>query len=271
MTAIDFDEADLAEGRLLVTTLDGSQWALGDLAIRVAGPGAQTHAHDGSTAKLSFFADAIGIHHEQLARYRSVASAWPPDTRVPGASWTLHRTLAPLPADDRRTILVEFIAACELGGTRPTRDRLLSKLRSKPILPDDEPSTVPSQVACATETPPETVKVEPQPREPEPEPDPGDYIGIDAPEWMTTELARIRINNDKPQTSTRVALTVNEAMGQFHELEAKVAALNEYRRSLLFAIVSQRPAWWPALEPKLAVMDAEEQWLLDELDAAGNE
>ena len=257
---ITWSDDDLAEGRRLVEALDGSQWALGDLAIRVAGPAQTTHARDGSVARLSFFADAIGLHHEQLNRYRSVATAWPPERRVPGASWTLHRTLAPLPPEDRFTILAEFMAACELGGAKPTRDRLLDKLRTKPILPVDEPNVVPTLAECLADPPVEQV-AEPKVQLPD-EPDP-ERVRVEAPTWMPLELARIRIAADRPTTSAPVELTVNEAMAQFHELEIRVAALNEYRRSLLFAIVAQRPTWWPELEPKLDEMDTTEQWLVE--------
>lgn len=260
MTALNFTDDDLAEGRRLVAALDGSQWALGDLAVRVAGPSTFTHAHDGSTARLSFFADAIGLHHEQLGRYRSVACAWPPQTRVPGASWTLHRTLAPLPERDRHTILSEFIIACEAGGARPTRDLLLTKLRTKPILPEEEPNVLPSAAALAADPPTVTVSTERARVAPD-EPDP-EVVRVDAPDWMVTELARIRIASDRPVGREPVDLTVNEAMTQFYELDIRVRELNEYRRQLLFSIVAQRPSWWPELEPKLDEMDAAEQWLV---------
>jgi len=259
VTALNFTDEDLAEGRRLVAALDGSQWALGDLAVKVAGPSSFTHAHDGSTARLSFFADEIGLHYEQLGRYRTVASAWPPETRVPGASWTLHRTLAPLP--ERHLLLTEFIMACEAGGARPTRDRLLAKLRTAPILSEQEPNVVPSLAACLAEPP--TVSVPARARAQTEEVDTSDEVRIEAPSWMATELARIRIAGDVPEATEQVVLTVNEAMAQFHELEMRVAALNEYRRSLLFSIVAQRPTWWPSLEPKLDEMDEAEQWLVD--------
>jgi len=264
---LEFDEDDLAEGRRLVAALDGAQWELGDLAIKIAGPAKNTRARDGSIAKLSVFSDAIGLHYEQMNRYRSVATAWPPEQRVPGASWTLHRTLAPLPERDRFTLLVEFISACEGMNIKPTRDLLLTKLRAKPILPEQEPSVMPSMKELLADRPqarpnPPTGGTKAAEKQTLEMVNAADMVAVDAPSWVSTELTRIRMVDEVPVSIEQRMLTVDEAMAQFYELEKRVSELNEYRRCLLFAIASKQPTWWPELERKLDAMDEEEQYLV---------
>lgn len=127
-------DADLAQGRRLVADLDTAQWELGDLARRVAGPTPPRGRHDPHRAALNEFAEAIGIAPTRLAEYRAVASAWAPDERIEGASWTLHRGLVGRP--DRAEHLAAFLAACRAEGVAPTRDRLRS-WPPHPPRPDD--------------------------------------------------------------------------------------------------------------------------------------
>lgn len=76
-----------SEGRSLVETIGKSQWALGDLAIRVS-----TNAHYGQHG-LELYAENIGIEFTSLLRYRDVAKAYENATRV-ALSWTHHRLIA---------------------------------------------------------------------------------------------------------------------------------------------------------------------------------
>jgi hypothetical protein len=72
---------------------DGERnWFLGDAALEIAPMGADS-AHNGRDALLAQYADEVGIGAGSLIKYRQVADAWPPETRVLGASWTVHRVL----------------------------------------------------------------------------------------------------------------------------------------------------------------------------------
>src|SRR4051794_15588495 len=72
---------------------DGQRnWFLGDAALEIAPMGAD-RSNNGRDALLAQYADEVGIEPNSLRLYRQVASAWPPDTRVSGTSWTVHRTL----------------------------------------------------------------------------------------------------------------------------------------------------------------------------------
>lgn len=131
-----YSDDEVAEGRRLVATLDQSQWALGDLAVRVAGPAGATRAHDGSYGLLSEFAELIGLTGEQLSRYRVVATAWPAGERVEGASWTLHRTVSP--SETRHAELSGFIALARREHFSPTHRRLLEYLGRSPARAGEE-------------------------------------------------------------------------------------------------------------------------------------
>ena len=124
---LPWSDCDVAEGRRLVTDLDRSKFALGDLAIRVAGPSPGRGQRDGSYALLAQFAEAIGVSGESLSSYRAVSTAWPDETRIEGATWTLHRAL--VNREHRLDELADFIAAARRDGFVPTRTALVKRLR----------------------------------------------------------------------------------------------------------------------------------------------
>jgi hypothetical protein len=124
---LGWSDDQLARGRRLVHDLDHARFELGDLAIEIAGPSKARGHRDGSYAVLANFASEIGMGGEDLARFRSVASAWPPDERIEGATWTLHRSVANRP--DRHAVLADFIAEARREGFNPTRSRLIERLR----------------------------------------------------------------------------------------------------------------------------------------------
>jgi hypothetical protein len=85
-------KALVKEGIALAKQGAEARWGLGDNALKVA-PIGQDGAHNGSADKLEQYASEIGVEYETLRRYRQVSASWPPETRVSGASWTLHREL----------------------------------------------------------------------------------------------------------------------------------------------------------------------------------
>lgn len=113
---------DVARGRELVAALGRSQWALGDLALKVA-PAGINGAHNDVLDK---FSEEIGTDADQLRQYRWVAAAWPPVTRVTGATYSMHRELANNPS--RRELMAEYMA---LGG-RPSGRGLQAFLGKRP-------------------------------------------------------------------------------------------------------------------------------------------
>lgn len=82
----------IAEGRTLVKDLNQRRWELGDLALEIAPMGA-SHAHNDAEVKLARFATEIGLELRPVEQYRQVAMAWPQSTRVPSASWSVHREM----------------------------------------------------------------------------------------------------------------------------------------------------------------------------------
>lgn len=87
-----YTKRQVAEGRRLVEQLQQDKWRLGDLALEVA-PMGDGHARNGASDVLDDYADAIGLEAGTLRQYRTVANAWPDGTRVPSASWSVHREL----------------------------------------------------------------------------------------------------------------------------------------------------------------------------------
>jgi len=141
----EFSDAELADGRRAVAALDSAQWDLGDLALRVAGPVPPRGAHDPNRERLASFAEAIGIAPKRLAGYRSVASAWSPEDRLPGAAWSLHRGLAG--RADRVEALTGYLALCREEGAAPTRAGLQRHSAGAPGASPRSPSfTIPATI-----------------------------------------------------------------------------------------------------------------------------
>ena len=69
-----------------------SNWAIGDAGLKVE-PVGENGAHNGSSATLADFAEDISETLAKVQSCRTVSHAWPPRTRVLGASWTTHRIL----------------------------------------------------------------------------------------------------------------------------------------------------------------------------------
>ena len=89
----DWDDA-VAEGRRLVAQEEDAKWRLGDLALELVPlrdrPGRPENRYAGTNI-LTEFAKAIDIDVGTLRQYRTVAAAWPPQTRVGGRSWSWHQ------------------------------------------------------------------------------------------------------------------------------------------------------------------------------------
>jgi WhiB family redox-sensing transcriptional regulator len=111
-TALSWDEA-VAEGLKLTSSLDAHRWRLGDLCLEVA-PASATGVRTGALAVLDRFADAVGHEFRSMRDYRQTAIAWPPESRVKGATWGAHREVVSRP--DRRELLLRVVA--EKGSCR---------------------------------------------------------------------------------------------------------------------------------------------------------
>jgi hypothetical protein len=72
----------------------GSQaaWFTGDCALEIA-PMNDDHGRTGAEEALRQFADEIGTAFETVRGLRTVAAAWPKDTRRADMSWSAHRVL----------------------------------------------------------------------------------------------------------------------------------------------------------------------------------
>ncbi|MFC7924611.1 DUF6192 family protein [Streptomyces cinereoruber] len=117
------------QGRELVEETSSLQFRLGDLTLKMVenrGPGGGAH---GVFVVMDRFADEIGINVDTLLGYRKVSSEWPPEERVPGVSWSIHRALAALP--DR----FEVIRQPPKGRDRWTEDLALSRAGRLPNRP----------------------------------------------------------------------------------------------------------------------------------------
>ncbi|CAM5666784.1 hypothetical protein KAURM247S_03983 [Kitasatospora aureofaciens] len=118
------------QGRDLVEEESRVQFRLGDLTLKmvpVQRPGNHTR---GVFPVLDRFADAIGINVHTLLGYRHVSTAWPPEKRAEGVSWSIHRALDAL--DDR----FDLITNPPRGVDQWTEDKALSyagRLPSRPL------------------------------------------------------------------------------------------------------------------------------------------
>ena len=85
-----------AELRAAVEARDTSQWRIGDAALQLA-PMGEPGVRTGGEALLEQFVAAeiepvYGVSYASIRVYRTVAHAWPADTRV-AAAWAVHREL----------------------------------------------------------------------------------------------------------------------------------------------------------------------------------
>jgi hypothetical protein len=122
-----YTRKDVSAGRRLIAEAGRRQWELGDLALRIA-PLSADGVRNGSEKILDDFADEIGTSYEVLRQYRGVAAAWPPGTRVPGGSYTLHRELRNDP--DREDTLRSYVTST----TKPSYRGLQRYLGKRPTL-----------------------------------------------------------------------------------------------------------------------------------------
>lgn len=122
------------QGRELVEEESSLQFRLGDLSLKMV----EHSPHNigrGVFLVLDRYADTIGINVHTLLSYRKVSHAWPPDKRVAGTSWSVHKALAALP--DR----FEVILNPPEGKDRWTEDAALSRagrLPTRPLTRDEK-------------------------------------------------------------------------------------------------------------------------------------
>jgi hypothetical protein len=106
--------------RAAVRALELDQWKLGDALIEECGKPGEDSSHNGSFAKLAEAAWLIrgdgypDYDPETLRKYRDMSDRYPPGTRIPGVSWTVHRVVHDsvvlarivegLPAGERLTV-----------------------------------------------------------------------------------------------------------------------------------------------------------------------
>jgi hypothetical protein len=67
-------------------------WYIGDVALDIA-PMGDRGIDSGAMGVLAQFADEIGLAPETVRGMRTVAHAWPEETRLRGTSWSVHRIL----------------------------------------------------------------------------------------------------------------------------------------------------------------------------------
>jgi hypothetical protein len=94
-----------------------NSWELGDLLVKVYGPGSGSGISDGSRSQLSLLAEEVGCSVSLVVAWRSTAGAWPKRERR-SCSWSLHSMTRALP--DRIAVLGRFLAECERSHRRPT-------------------------------------------------------------------------------------------------------------------------------------------------------
>lgn len=146
--------------------LSGAQWTLGDLALEVE-PMGEDHARTGAYGRLERYAELIDVAMPSLLGYRKVAAAWPVGTRVPTASWTVHRD-----AMSHRDLLRELAA---------THNRVTSAVLHRALNPPDVPSQSPTPQRHAEPAPASARQPSPDGRATLPAPD-------DEPDRPTSDL-----------------------------------------------------------------------------------
>lgn len=105
-TTLSWNEL-VSKGQHLIETLTQDKFGLGDLAL-IAAPLGSDGAHNGSSATLDEYAQAIGCEPSSLREYRRVADAWPESQRrSKDASFSVHQELASEP--DRFNVLGKLI------------------------------------------------------------------------------------------------------------------------------------------------------------------
>ncbi|MEV5856932.1 DUF6192 family protein [Streptomyces anulatus] len=116
------------QGRDLVEEETRIQFALGDLALKML-PFQGRGGNQGVFSVLDRYADQIGSNVHTLMELRKIAHDWPPQERVPGVAWCVHRAFASL--DDR----FEVIHHPPSGAERWTEDAALSRAGRLPHRP----------------------------------------------------------------------------------------------------------------------------------------
>jgi hypothetical protein len=95
------------ELKAAIVSNDERNWRLGDAALEIA-PIGEDSAHNGNYARLQQWLDELAaergvvVKFTSLRQYRQIADAWPPVTRVTGASHKAHQILM---AEDKHHLL----------------------------------------------------------------------------------------------------------------------------------------------------------------------
>ncbi|MEU5163857.1 DUF6192 family protein [Streptomyces sp. NPDC020875] len=116
------------QGRDLVDEETRIQFSLGDLTLKMV-PVRAPGGNQGVFMVLDRFADQIGSNVHTLMDYRHVAHVWPPDQRVRGVAWSVHRAFDAL--EDR----FDLIHNPPNGADRWTEDAALSRAGRLPQRP----------------------------------------------------------------------------------------------------------------------------------------
>lgn len=119
----------IRQGREMVEEMSSLQFRLGDLTLKMVENRGQGGGSHGVFLVLDRFADEIGINVNTLLGYRHVSIAWPPGTRVPGISWSVHHALDALPER------FDLIHEPPEGKERWTEDLALSRAGRLPHRP----------------------------------------------------------------------------------------------------------------------------------------
>ncbi|GAA1071900.1 hypothetical protein F4556_003751 [Kitasatospora gansuensis] len=107
------------QGRDLVDEGSSVQFKLGDLTLKMIPLLGPEGGNRGVFIVLDRYADEIGSNVHTLLRYRHEATAWPPDKRASGVSWSIHAALDAL--EDRFELIHN-----PPDGKRWTEDKALS-------------------------------------------------------------------------------------------------------------------------------------------------
>jgi hypothetical protein len=96
MSRSTIDPELVAEGRALLRQEGNLNWKWGDLVLRVMPPGSSDRGAIVQWAEEIGWLET-GRQVTTLLTFRTVAMAWPPDTRCEGATFTVHAELAAMP------------------------------------------------------------------------------------------------------------------------------------------------------------------------------
>lgn len=124
-------------GRELAKSLSTSQFPLGDVALEIEpmGPSGGSRPHDKASVMvaLEMFAADIGVALRTVETYRWVSSRWPERRRVPGVSYTVHRTLASIPSDRKRWAAIADPPPHPRTGTQDAARRVVGQQVDHPV------------------------------------------------------------------------------------------------------------------------------------------